>query len=88
LAEKFSNTVYEQSDTLKPASELVKIPVQQVAWLSKGQMGVSPWTDKALQAVFSDEVVKNKRNTAAIEIAPNTCLPREYWNISRKVPPG
>jgi peptidyl-prolyl cis-trans isomerase D len=74
LAEKFSNTVYEQSDTLKPASELVKIPVQQVAWLSKGQMGVSPWTDKALQAVFSDEVVKNKRNTAAIEIAPNTLL--------------
>lgn len=74
LAEKFSNTVYEQSDTLKPAAELVKIPVQQVAWLSKGQIGVSPWTDKALQAVFSDEVIKNKRNTAAIEIAPNTLL--------------
>jgi peptidyl-prolyl cis-trans isomerase D len=74
LAEKFSNTVYEQSDTLKPAAELVRMPVQQVAWLSKGQIGVSPWTDKALQAVFSDEVVKNKRNTAAIEIAPNTLL--------------
>ena len=74
LAEKFSNTVYEQSDTLKPAAELVKIPVQQVAWLSKGQIAVSPWTDKALQAVFSDEVVKNKRNTAAIDIAPNTLL--------------
>ncbi len=74
LAEKFSNTVYEQSDTLKPAAELVKIPVQQVAWLSRGQRAVSPWTDKALQAVFSDEVVKNKRNTAAIDIAPNTLL--------------
>lgn len=74
LAEKFSNTVYEQSDTLKPAAELVKLPVQQVAWLSKGQIAVSPWTDKALQAVFSDEVVKNKRNTPAIEIAPNTLL--------------
>lgn len=74
LAEKFSDTVYEQSDTLKPASDLVKMPVQQVAWLSKGQIAVSPWTDKALQAVFSDEVVKNKRNTSAIEIAPNTLL--------------
>lgn len=74
LAEKFSNTVYEQSDTLKPAADLVKMPVQQVAWLSKGQIGVSPWTEKALQAVFSDESVKNKRNTAAIEIAPNTLL--------------
>jgi len=74
LSEKFNNTVYEQSDSLKPAADLVKIPVQQVAWLSKGQMGVSPWTDKALQAIFSDEAVKNKRNTPAIEIAPNTLL--------------
>ena len=74
LAEKFSNTIYEQSDSLKPAAELVKIPLQKVEWLSKGQIGVSPWTDKALQAVFSDEVVKNKRNTTAIEIAPNTLL--------------
>lgn len=74
LAESFANTVYEQSDTLKPASVLTKLPIQQVAWLSKGQMGVPPWTDKALQAIFSDEVVKNNRNTSAIEIAPNTLL--------------
>jgi peptidyl-prolyl cis-trans isomerase D len=74
LAEKFSNTVYEQSDTLKAASELVNVPVQKMGWLSKGQIPVSPWNDKALQAIFSDEVVKNKRNTAALEIAPNTLL--------------
>jgi peptidyl-prolyl cis-trans isomerase D len=48
--------------------------VQQVAWLTKGQIGVAPWTEKALQALFSDEVIKNKRNTAAIEVAPNTLL--------------
>jgi peptidyl-prolyl cis-trans isomerase D len=74
LAEKFSNTVYEQSDSLKPASALINIPIQQVAWLSKGRIGVAPWTDKALKAIFSDEVVNNKRNTPAIEIAPNTLL--------------
>lgn len=74
LAEKFTDTVYEQSDSLKPASDLIKMPIQAVAWLSKGQIGVSPWTDKAMQAVFSEEVVKNKRNTQAIEIAPNTLL--------------
>ncbi|MBI5918644.1 MAG: SurA N-terminal domain-containing protein [Nitrosomonadales bacterium] len=72
LAEKFSNAVYEQSDTLKPAAELGKLPLQQSAWLSKGQPAIEPWTDKVLQAVFSEDVVKNKRNTAAIEIAPNT----------------
>jgi peptidyl-prolyl cis-trans isomerase D len=74
LAEKFSNTVYEQSDSLKSAAELVKVPVQQGSWLSKGQAAAGVWTDKALQAVFSDDVLKNKRNTAAVEVAPNTLL--------------
>lgn len=74
LAEKFSNTVYEQSDTLKPAAELVKAPVQQSAWLNNGQPGAAPWTGKALQAVFSKEVVKDKRNSNAVEVAPNTLL--------------
>lgn len=74
LAEKFSNTVYEQSDSLKPASDLVNAPVQQAVWLNKGQAAAGVWTVKALQAVFSDDALKNKRNTAAVEIAPNTLL--------------
>ena len=73
LAEKFSNTVYEQSDTLKPAAELVKMPVQQSGWLNKGQE-TTLWTSKALQAVFAKEVVKDKRNSAAVEVASNTLL--------------
>jgi peptidyl-prolyl cis-trans isomerase D len=72
LAEKFSNIVYEQSDALKPAAELVKMPLQQSGWLHKKQVGLLPWTDKALQAVFTEDVTKKKRNSAAIEIAPNT----------------
>lgn len=74
LAEKFSNMAYEQSDTLKPAAELVKAPIQQSPWLSKRQIAMPPWTANALQAIFSDDVVKNKRNSAATEIAPNTLL--------------
>jgi peptidyl-prolyl cis-trans isomerase D len=74
LAEKFSNSVYEQSDTLKPAAELAKSPLQQSAWLSKTQAETPPWTAKALQAVFSKEVLKDKRNSSAVEIAPNTLL--------------
>jgi len=74
LAEKFSNTVYEQSDSLKPAAELVKTAVQGGVWLSKGQSVAEPWNEKALQAVFSEDVLKNKRNTTAIEVAPNTLL--------------
>lgn len=74
LADKFSNTVYEQSDTLKPAAGLVNANIQQSGWLSKGMAAGEPWTAKMLQAIFSDETVKNKRNTAAIEVAPNTLV--------------
>ena len=74
LAEKFSNIVYEQSDTLKPAAELAKTTLQQSAWLNNGQAETPPWTEKALQVVFSKEVLKDKRNSTAIEIAPSTLL--------------
>lgn len=74
LAEKFSNTVYEQSDTLKPAAELTGVKIEQSGWLIKGVSAGEPWMAKMLQAVFTDEVVKDKRNTAAIEVAPNTLV--------------
>jgi peptidyl-prolyl cis-trans isomerase D len=74
MAEKFSNAVYEQSDTLKPAADLVGAKIERSGWLSKGTAAGEPWTAKMLQAIFNDEVVKNKRNTAAIEVAANTLV--------------
>jgi peptidyl-prolyl cis-trans isomerase D len=74
LAEKFSNTVYEQSDTLKPAAELVGAKVERSGWLVKGVAAGEPWTAKMMQAIFTDEVIKNKRNTDAIEVVPNTLV--------------
>ncbi|MEW6563171.1 MAG: SurA N-terminal domain-containing protein [Pseudomonadota bacterium] len=74
LADKFGNAVYEQSDSLKPAADLVKAGILQSGWLVKGAVAGPPWNDKAIQAVFSDDVLKNKRNTSAIEIAPNVLL--------------
>ena len=74
LADKFSNTVYEQSDTLQPAAKLAGVKVEQSAWLTKGAAAGEIWTAKMLQAVFSDDVIKNHRNTAAIEVAPNTLV--------------
>lgn len=74
MAEKFSNAVYEQSDTLKPAADLVGAKIERSGWLIKGTAAGEPWTAKMLQAIFNDEVVKNKRNTAAIEVAANTLV--------------
>jgi peptidyl-prolyl cis-trans isomerase D len=74
LADKFTNTVFEQSDTLKSAAELVNGKIEQSTWLVKGNPAAAPWTAKMLQAIFSDDVLKNKRNTAATEVAPSTLV--------------
>lgn len=74
LAEKFSNTVYEQSDTLKSAAELAGARIEQSGWLVKGDTGHELWTAKMLQAIFSEDVIKNKRNTPAIEVERNTLV--------------
>ena len=74
LAEKFSNAVYEKSDTLKPAADLVGAKIEQSGWLVKGATADEPWSAKMLQEIFTDETVKNKRNTAAIEVAANTLV--------------
>lgn len=74
LADKFNNTVYEQSDSLKSAAALINGKVEQSDWLSAGMTPTGPWTAKMLQAVFSEDVLKNKRNTAATEVAPNTLV--------------
>ena len=79
-AESFNNMVYEQSDSLQPVVEKFNLKVQQSGWLPKnadprmlaalGPLG----NEKVAKALFSDDVIKNKRNTEAIEVAPNTLL--------------
>jgi peptidyl-prolyl cis-trans isomerase D len=75
VAESFSNIVYEQSDSLKPAAEKFKLTVQQSPWLAKGAAGNGPLAHpKLIAALFSDDAIKNKRNTEAVEVAPNTLI--------------
>jgi peptidyl-prolyl cis-trans isomerase D len=75
-AEAFSNMVYEQSDSLKPVADKFKLTIQKSDWLGRqanpanGTLG----NEKLLAALFSDEAVKNKRNTEAVEIATNTLV--------------
>ncbi len=69
LAEAFSNTVYEQSDSLKPAAEKFKLTLQQSPWISKGATLPGPLGNAKLNAaLFSDDAIKNKRNTEAVEV--------------------
>jgi len=73
LADKFNNTVYEQSESLKPAAELLKTTPRRSAWVTRAGAGENLLNNaRLLQAVFSDDVLKNGRNTEAIEVAPGT----------------
>jgi len=75
-AEGFANTVYEQPDTLQPAAEKFGLTIKESDWLSKGERTLMPplSNPKLLQAVFAADVVKNRRNTESIEVAPNTLI--------------
>ncbi len=76
-AESFSNTVYEQSDSLKPAAEKFRLPIRQTGFFdqaNRAAAGPLASNEKLFTALFSDDALKNKRNTDAIEVAPNTLV--------------
>ena len=72
-AEQFTNMVYEQSDSLKPVADRLKLEVQNAKGLTRdAAAGASPLTNpKLLAAIFSADSVEKKRNTEAVELAPN-----------------
>jgi peptidyl-prolyl cis-trans isomerase D len=83
-AEQFTNIVYEQSDSLKPAAERLKLDVQQATNLGRepvaGNTAVN--NPKLLAAVFSPDSIDKKRNTEAVELAPNVLAAARITNYS------
>lgn len=74
-AEAFGNMVYEQADSLKPAAEKWKLELAQTQWLGKGGKLAAPFDNSKLAtALFSDDSLKNKRNTEAVEVAPGVLV--------------
>lgn len=73
-AENFSNMVYEQADSLEPVAKEFGLQVQTSGWLSRDDGAKFFKNDKLMNFVFSDEVLKDKRNTEAVEISPNNLI--------------
>jgi len=74
-SEGFSNTVYEQADSLKPAADKYHLTVQQSGWIGKGSQNAGPLANtKLLDALFGDDAVKNHRNTEAVEVSPGVLI--------------
>ncbi|SHG77974.1 SurA N-terminal domain-containing protein [Massilia sp. CF038] len=78
LAEQFTNIVYEQSDSLKPVADKLKLPIQTIDNLKRdtkaGPDSPPVYSAKFLKAIFSNDALKNKRNTEAVEVAPATLV--------------
>ncbi|MCW5601911.1 SurA N-terminal domain-containing protein [Nitrosomonas sp.] len=73
IAEDFSNTVYEQSDTLQLAAEQFGLSIKRSEWIDKNTKEPAVIANRnLLQAIFSDDAIIDKRNTEAIEVMPDT----------------
>ena len=73
-AETFSNAVYEQADSLKPAADKLKLEVRTAQAVTRTPMpgAAGPLaSQKFLEALFAPDAVERKRNTEAVEFGPN-----------------
>ena len=75
-AETFSNLVYEQPDSLKAAADELKLELQTSGWITAQGAAENPLLNnqKFLRALFSDDALKQQRNTEAVEIAPGMLI--------------
>ncbi len=74
VAEAFANGVYEQPDTLQPVVDKLKLKLQTAQNVARTPApgATGPLANaKFLEALFSADSLEHKRNTEAIEIAPN-----------------
>ena len=71
-AEKFTNTVYEQPDSLDPAAKAFQLTKQTATVTRKPDPAQGPLASpKLLAAIFATDSIKGKHNTEAIEAGPS-----------------
>ena len=75
-AEAFGNLVYEQSDSLAPAAQRFKLAIRQSDWIARQPERAAGPLDhpKVLAALFAQDAIQGRRNTDAIEVAPNVLV--------------
>ena len=79
MAEIFTNMVYEQSDSLKPVADKLGLKIETAQNLTRAPSPMLPKTaaynqPKFLNAVFSDDAIRAKRNTEAVEVGASVLI--------------
>ena len=76
-AESFTNSVYEQADSLKPTADRLKLDIKTATGITRqptpGASGALA-NAKFLNAIFAADTIEKKRNTEAVEVASNQLI--------------
>lgn len=73
-ADAFSNLVYEQPDSLQPVAQRFKLPLHTTEWISRDNAPAPLDSKRVLEALFSDDAIRGKHNTDAIDVGDNTLI--------------
>ncbi|WPB58021.1 SurA N-terminal domain-containing protein [Xylophilus sp. GOD-11R] len=90
-ADTFTNTVYEQADSLKPVADKLKLTVRTASNVGRnaapGTAGVLA-NERLLTALFAPDAVEKKRNTEAVETGPSQLASARIVNYTpARTPP-
>ena len=76
-AVEFTNMVYEQPDSLKPVVDKFNLELRTAQNVQRipapGATGALA-NPKFIEALFGNDAIRSKRNTEAVEVAPNTMV--------------
>ena len=76
-AESFTNSVYEQADSLKPTADRLRLDIKTAVGVTRqpapGASGALA-NAKFLNAIFAADTIERKRNTEAVEVASNQLI--------------
>jgi peptidyl-prolyl cis-trans isomerase D len=74
IAETFTNTVYEQSDSLQPVADKLKLQIQTAKGVTRTaapNVSGALASRNFLTALFRPDAIERQRNTEAVEIGPS-----------------
>ena len=83
VAEIFANSVYEQSDSLQPVADKLKLKIQTATGVTRTPLPGAKGpllSGKFLEAIFATDAVENKRNTEAVEVGPSQMVAGRVTN--------
>lgn len=75
VAERFSNMVYEQPDSLEAAAKEFGLAIRETGWIGRDRAEPAFLAKPALMnALFSPEALDKRQNTEAVEVAPGVLV--------------